>query len=207
MAYSQRKLWIWPQQHLFKGNGLATLSRWRWWRLSQVLLCLIYGLSVVLPGCETKNKFTLLISWDIKWDMNRRNVLFVSQRERERKNKCWVHIRSFLFLQSFESTIHLFFVFCFSLGGTLAPLTSLFWCCFVAMVTKCYCMHHRPDCTEKLSRHCCPRPLIVTALTEASSGNKIHHNIFFLLLLIQIIVPTHTFFLFKRDTVARLSHI
>lgn len=49
------------------------------------------------------------------------------------------------------------------LQASLAHLTSFFWCCFVAMDTKCSSMHHGTACTEQLSSTSPPKTATATS--------------------------------------------
>lgn len=87
------------------------------------------------------NTFTLLLSKDIT-SHTKRGGDMCGERKGGKKNVAeapfvcrsadpWVHHSSLL----------------------LAHLTSFFWCCFVAMVTKCYSMRRGTVCTEQLSAY------------------------------------------------------
>lgn len=80
VAAGQRKPWIWPQQSLFKGKGLVTGGRWCSWCLSQIL-------RPVMPHLWSKCRSCWL--WTQIYTFN------------EYKSD------TFLFLQCFESAIHL----------------------------------------------------------------------------------------------------
>lgn len=66
------------------------------------------------------------------------------------------------------------------LWTSLAHLTSLFWCCFVAMVTKCYSMRHNTVYMGKLCMliHITPWDHFQFMLTDLTLQNKIIHSMF-----------------------------
>lgn len=94
--------------------------------------------------------------------------LFSIGKAREMETTFWSAWISFLlclFFLCIESAIHLLS------RASLAHLTSFFWCCFVAMVSKCYSMHQSTVCAEQLSVFSLPSPAKTAAPSWGCYGS------------------------------------
>lgn len=120
-------------------------GRWCQWRLSQIFKACYASFMVeasLLPTVKARNKFTLLISrgW---W--NETGAELRSPLPRRDGMRFLLSMNQIFCAPAELSARHSSLCF----GQCQHHPTSLFWCCFVAMVTMCYCMRHGAVCTAK----------------------------------------------------------
>lgn len=96
----------------------------------------------LLPTVKAQNKFTLLISRGWR---NETGAELRSPLPRRDGMRFLLSMNQIFCAPAKLSARHSSLCF----GQCEHHPTSLFWCCFVAMVTMCYCMRHGAVCTAK----------------------------------------------------------
>lgn len=140
----QRRLWIWPQRHLFQGEEGSK---------GQMVPMMFEPdfLKPVMPHLWSRHQSCQL--W--KQGINS-HIWFPGDGERDRSGDAFAYAskRRDEISAEYESDL---LCSCKAFSPPFISLfwavrahpTSLFWCCFVAMVTMCYCMRHGAVCTVK----------------------------------------------------------